>query len=693
MQTSSAQPLSTSSNGVVPDSEGPTQSSPAPTPDQPTSSAAISPARAMNVDVQRDGSPVPTQLEKDGDAAPAAVETDFTAPSAGRSHVKLSTAPIEVTVDEPTKEPALQTPAAERSATTSKSKNKGKHRAPPTPDSPDELDLFQSSNRRPQQVEARPIEVDEDLVETNYDEPPHKHVSPKKGRPSGSSSGSSPAQTRKRRHSSVDVVVEVPVKRRARATPAAAVGPKAAKAKGKGKVKAAPVASAKRSAPNAKQASAGKQKRAAKARDTDEESHPETSDEDEQHVAGPSRVRFQSKEGSRAHSRRTSTAASEPDVSTASSAGLKIKLPASAPFSRIFALWRDDGWLYPATIVKVASGMAKVVFDDDSRATLKFSELRHSRLQRGDYIRYRGNEIDTETQAATLHGNMRVYRVERGEEGATVEGWLESTDTISATAEDVELEDQADEVRRGREQRLQVEAIAIGPEHVGQFDNRKLSTAEIAAFEARTPKPIKPLSLLDIPPAEDVGPLVVNKKVGLFSRCACLITGASDRSSLASLLQEYGGTIVDLEQLFQVRTDGGKGGESKLVFDRDEFQGIDTILCLADRPCTTAKYLVSLALGIPCVSSHFVYASVQEVSSAASDVANDQLTADVQYSGCPPRLEKLHLDVGLPAIDQYVRCRCTDPLGLQAQFQSRVARDGPRRGWHLQRTLDSRRAE
>lgn len=622
-------PASASSNAVVPDSEGPTQRTPSP---QKEASALD----GIDMDLDDDS----TQMEIENVERNSAEINSLRSTTRAQSHVESSRAPSNLLVRKPkhVQAPVAQGPGTSHDQTGTipvKGRARGQKSVHSTPESPDELDLFQPTHppRRKQangldQPRSEPMKgpnqgaEDIEVIDIDRDDS-SPELSLRRQSPSETrtSTRSSPASSRKRRRasSSVEVLVEVPE----RVTKRHAVAEKQeVKAKGKAKpvkriVGGSGTAEVNQRDSNKEAAAVSRPRSEVRSFRDDFGSSSESEQSDHGgSIAGAKKGSVAKRKAAHKAPRRASVAASEQEHVMTTASGVRIKLPASAPFIRVFAIWRDDGWLYPATVIGVAAGKLSLCFDDDSRGKFKYSEVRHAQLERGDYIRYRGNEdMDAATQADKLREDLRVYRIERGDSDGPVDGSIEPSDVVVATRATLPLEDQAEEQRKDRATFLLVEAIAVAPEHAAQFDNRKLSPAEIAGFEGRTkPKPLKALKLLDIPAARDVEPLVINHKSGLFSRCAFLVTTTEDtgRVSLSQMLQEQGGSVIHLSHLAHVRS--GQDAIRRLVFDRAGFERIDTILCLADRPCTTAKYLVSLALGIPCVSSHFVATSIAEVS-------------------------------------------------------------------------------
>ncbi|SCV69081.1 BQ2448_2101 [Microbotryum intermedium] len=297
----------------------------------------------------------------------------------------------------------------------------------------------------------------------------------------------------------------------------------------------------------------------------------------------------------------------------------KSKLPVTAPFNRVFGLWRDNSWLYPATAISVSGGRIHARFDDGSKGNLKFSEVRRLKLQRGDWVRYVGAEAgDTETQVTTLAEDLRVYRIESEADGSDVQGNCERDDVVAVTPVHVPFSDQPELARRDQIQRLLVCAIAIPPQHTARFDDRRLTAVEIAGFEGKAPVSVKPPALLSIPQADKVEPLVVVRQDtsgSLFARMAFIVTSTrpeQEKRAFLDSMHSHGATVIDVQHLYTVETEGNKGGETKIKFQTDVLREIDTILLLADQPRTSPKFLAALALGIPCVSSLFVIDSIDQ---------------------------------------------------------------------------------
>jgi hypothetical protein len=229
---------------------------------------------------------------------------------------------------------------------------------------------------------------------------------------------------------------------------------------------------------------------------------------------------------------------------------------------------------------------------------------------------------------------------EEEEEAEEVEGQLERQDSIVA----IEASNFAGGEGGGRRQTFLVEAIRIIRIRSSSLDNRKVTPLDMFAFEGKAPpRPSKPLPLAATGPNRpDIDAFEGNPtNMGLFGRTAFLVTYASssrssstpsstttpngdsgvfkevrqgDKDRFIEKIKSHGAIVIDWEHLFEAKVTAGGGGSPEVSFARQAFADIDTILLLSDRPTTTVKYLIALALGIPCCSIEFAHATIKEVS-------------------------------------------------------------------------------
>ncbi|GAA5822686.1 hypothetical protein JCM11251_004343 [Rhodosporidiobolus azoricus] len=643
-----------SSNGVVPDSEGPTQDAPGdeslPAAPVASSSKARPPLAVSERDEQGSARAFYRQKDYGGGTEGHDQEMENAEEGPGEEAEEgqfekdelddFSPLPQVPTKSSKGKGRAKPAPPAKpvkkvvptvKKAAASSARTKGKGRALQAEESPDVLDLLStaalSSSRRRSADNIAGAAVEE----TNYSDLPStkntKKRSPTKAVPTTKGKGKRPkrastacsdfeqegseteredeaekAPRRKRRRSSTvsedeqdedEQEEERPRKgRRPSADKAAATKPNSSK---RGKVvKAVAI----------KEKKAGRGRRAR----TVEAGSASPSPEPAPPVRGPSRLRFQSVDDE-IPAGAVSPATTEGRSNSFGSAKGKSRLPDTAPFSRVWGKWRDDGFFYAGTVVAVSGSRFHVHFDDGSKGKLLPDELRRCELQEGDIVRYVGDEeADTETQVVTLKADVQVIRVERKETGEDAHGELEADDIIVA-ASTTHVE--------GRVTRLLVAAVSIPANHGQQFDDRKLTADEMAAFGFRErQKPAEPLALAKPPKPIRVNHFAPSKNTtGRFYRTAFLITGSSyDKPKLAESMQTHGATILEWEHLFEVNTVHDSTSPPELFWPKVDFKSIDQIFLLADKPSTTVKYLVALGLGVPCLSKEFAVDSMAQTA-------------------------------------------------------------------------------
>lgn len=346
----------------------------------------------------------------------------------------------------------------------------------------------------------------------------------------------------------------------------------------------------------------GKGKTGAKRRSTtDDTSPPRTASPTVENgpIAGPSRRRSAPVDGS---AREASVAEEKPKVG---------RLSKSAPFRRVFGLWRDDHCFYSGTIESASPGSFSVRFDDTNRGKLLPSEIRYCRLEKGDRVMYIGRDSAGQPGARQ---QLVVENVERTEP-ADGESGVDAPEYESLQAHDVVTVISPD----GTQFCVPVKTLFIPGNRTPQLENRRPKLSELSAFDGSKSNEVeqhvepklcpapKPFSL----PAMDVSKVATT----IFSRTAFITTKADRLNDGRAMLDpaRYGATMIDWPHLFRVRAPADARLSPVVEFQTEDFAEIDEIFLLSDKHCSTPKYLAALALGIPCLSPDFATQSVKEV--------------------------------------------------------------------------------
>lgn len=567
--SSSHKQQTVSSNGFVPDSDGPTP------PLASTSKGAVKakPSRVAPLVAKKTGQARGAYEDETGEEAKE--EEEEPEPVRGKGKGRAAPKTAKSTRSKPAQS------------------HKGKERAAAPQESIDELDL---------------------LAETNYSVPPAPKTA-KATRATRRAATVTPASSRtadkgKRRASETPSVEPEPARKRRRSQ-TSFIGveiPSPAKSR-----TPTPKKVAKRMP--GKGAAGAKKAKGGRASTRSAGTAVSTSPESAAPVAGPWRLRFQSVDGDDARSAASPAPTEIKSTTSTGDRAPRFRLPDTAPFSRVLALWRDNCLWYPATVTAVTGGLFHVLFDDKSKGKLHPNEIRRCEFELGDLIYYRGDEVYTETQAQALDGEVRVLRVER--DGETVTGSLEADDIVVASSTQDE---------KGRVHRLRVEAVCVQPYRSQQLDDRRLTADELARFEGREGVVLQSLALLKPPKPIEQRPFGRNSQSQrLFSKTAFLITYAStktsanssdllnDREAFIEELEGHGATIIEWQHLFTVNAPAKSSDSPDLFFPMIDFEEIEEVFLLADRACTTVKYLAALALGIPCLSREFPLQCIKEV--------------------------------------------------------------------------------
>lgn len=306
------------------------------------------------------------------------------------------------------------------------------------------------------------------------------------------------------------------------------------------------------------------------------------------------------------------------------------RLPDTAPFKRVFGLWRDDQCFYSGTIHAASAGSFSVKFDDGNTGKLGAAELRYCQLAQGDRVRYYGKERDGLTD---LDRDLIVVEVERtrgqtdDNEGQDRDGAeerpLEPADIITVEDHD------------GERHRLPLKSLFVAGYCGAQFDARRPTAAEFNAFDSSSAKRGESPKLCKAPqPVLARGLEIQDSSTLIFSRTAFIVTKAErlKEGRGQPKVEEYGATQIEWEDLFEVRAAKDANAPPVVRFATDAFADIDEIFLLSDRYCSTPKYLAALALGIPCLSTEFFFQSVKDVSTTARhrDHAGSALTSEAR---------------------------------------------------------------
>ncbi|KAJ7774929.1 hypothetical protein B0H16DRAFT_80035 [Mycena metata] len=247
--------------------------------------------------------------------------------------------------------------------------------------------------------------------------------------------------------------------------------------------------------------------------------------------------------------------------------------------TRVFALWRRDGNYYSGTVHSQSSaGLYKVNFDDHTSEKIKLDQMRLCLPKIGD--------------TAFISGVQHAVKIT-------------SISTMDAGQEAVVV------LAGKEEQDLPVSDIRIPARtiHSCWLDDRFVTAQNVVCQV----KPAK--SVVASPTASRMSVSSVGsskRPSGVFSRVGFCITTTlaadKEKEAINAQIVRHGGLVIDdWEDVFVMK---GKRNSKRWVLDEGDvvlkFPGVDRVFLLSEDPSHTPKYLIALALGIPCLRTDFV---------------------------------------------------------------------------------------
>lgn len=258
------------------------------------------------------------------------------------------------------------------------------------------------------------------------------------------------------------------------------------------------------------------------------------------------------------------------------------KNSSSVEGTRVFALWPQDGhWYAGAVHSEAEEGRYLVHFDDTNRHCLRVTEMRLCDLRQDDEVLY--DSLNRPARVVTVDG-LRVM---------------------------VELDGKTD-WKVMRELRIPNATIRYG------WNDRTLSKPDIVTTHSRqtTATPSRPSV---VGPAANDGP----KLKHLMGSTGFIITSrdANEKDDIQSEVKRLGGHIldnfpnevIDLKGQYLDKKNSWILSKKQAVWKGD--RNTKRVFLIADDSLLTPKYLMALALGIPCVSQAWLTDSAESVCS------------------------------------------------------------------------------
>ena len=272
----------------------------------------------------------------------------------------------------------------------------------------------------------------------------------------------------------------------------------------------------------------------------------------------------------------------------------------SGTATKVFAHWRSDNHYYSGYVESQVSEVKyHIKFDDESQDNVDIQRLRLNGLREGDNV-------------ILISGNKKVKVIN-----------VDCLETDSTVV--VELDDGDGATRKT----VQVSNIMIAARTItSQWRDRMLTATTIKPMHpARSLTNTSSMSRLSL--LSNASSKVARSKA--LSRTGFAITltpgngnWETDKGELISTIKSHGGTVID-DWFSIIRMDGRfSHGHKRWMMQANEVAWagetlqLDRIFLMADDVCQKPKYLIALALGIPCVSTEWLKLFVQPVKISTS---------------------------------------------------------------------------
>ncbi|PPQ93283.1 hypothetical protein CVT25_015281 [Psilocybe cyanescens] len=332
----------------------------------------------------------------------------------------------------------------------------------------------------------------------------------------------------------------------------------------------------------------------------DETDVGEDYENEEDGVPGPSRKRKRATQtkaaptgkGAKGAAKRTKREAATPgggrQVKKLRSTNSTATRVMNAPGTRVFALWKQDGHYYPGTVHSAEPHAQYLInFDDDTSNKVTLEQIRLCRVKVGDQVIVGPGSRPTAVLGVNIDGEDTIVEVK-----------------IDDMVKQVPLEDL----------RIANKTIAY------EWDDRILTSDTIST----TIKPVKP-KLSPSPSKMSIAsfPSVRGSRKKVLSNTGLIVTLSAangnwekEKEKVVGAVKNSGGLVIDdMSTIIRMEGKHSSNGNRWIIKKDDvEWVGdaeIGRLFLLADEPNQKPKFLIALALGIPCLSTTWLHESVE----------------------------------------------------------------------------------
>lgn len=266
------------------------------------------------------------------------------------------------------------------------------------------------------------------------------------------------------------------------------------------------------------------------------------------------------------------------------------------PATRVFALWKQDSHYYSGVVHShVGSSKYLVKFDDGTEDTVDMTKMRHSELRAGDDVILVADNRKAKVKEVPTGRSTIMVEVDDGEE-------LEAFD---AEVSDIRIA--ARTISKLWEDR-QVSFDTIIPVIAPRSLKSTPSPSKTSFISAKSEKTGRSRALYKTG-------FVVTLSVGNDN-------WEQQKDSVMLAIKNNGGTVVDdWSQIISMEGKHSNTNKRWVAFAKDAKwigqDNLERVFLLADDANQKPKYLIALALGIPCLSLEWLHDAVNKVRYSA----------------------------------------------------------------------------
>lgn len=252
------------------------------------------------------------------------------------------------------------------------------------------------------------------------------------------------------------------------------------------------------------------------------------------------------------------------------------------PATRVYAWWRADSHYYSGAVQAAVPGSTtrfQIYFDDESKADVDIDKLRRCILRVGDEVVVKDTKAKVTNVDDFASRSVVTVRMDYADEDDTMEVELRDTAIASRTI-------------------------------ASHWKDRTLQTHDITTVERPTVKREDPSST-----AASTYPRRLMHKTG-FVVSLSTVNGDDQKARITKCIKASGGRhIDDWPEVFSLE---GEASDERWVAEPKDIKwkgtNISRIFLLADEENHKPKYLIALALGIPCLKVSWLTEAIARVS-------------------------------------------------------------------------------